>query len=465
MSAFKTQNYSDLPTTKSLQVINHLTNSTNVATILCHRYEQLLRSEKYYDCVFHVGTATLKCHKLILAAASPVFEAMFYGPIREKKQEIEILDISPDIFYDLLSYIYTGLVNFEKLSIEETIELYYGAEKYLLTDLISNCLVAIKRKLRFANILPALELSICMNLQGLLEICFNFFEVCCLNDPQYMVYLKRNYMHISKECIKTIIASTHDLKHLLWFVLEWCQQECTELGLQKSDCNLIINDLQLNAKLLQDENMKQHMGLKHTISPCKTIERSYYKACRPFIIDCDMHEWQVIIKCDRFISLLGIIINSRLMPSHIVQTNSPLTMSTTASTLAITNLPTEYNENLNIEIHAITNPNTAASNSSANSDNEENGNDYADEQNKVIWRYTLKKLSAKYNCDLNIQWDEGVILSPDIEYQIKMIWETDAYGAEYPCSLQSNEVDGIKFRDYNAYWGSFIKGLRYISLV
>ncbi|KAI8128383.1 BTB/POZ and MATH domain-containing protein 3 [Lucilia cuprina] len=80
-------------------LIENFKKSSQQQMALSRRYEQLLTTEKYCDCVFVVGEAAkVKCHKLILATASPVFEAMFYGPISEAESFVEILDMSEEIF-------------------------------------------------------------------------------------------------------------------------------------------------------------------------------------------------------------------------------------------------------------------------------------------------------------------------------------------------------------------------------
>lgn len=47
----------------------------------------------------------LKAHKLILAIRSPVFKAMFYGTLQETGQDVNIEDISYEIFQSLLRYL------------------------------------------------------------------------------------------------------------------------------------------------------------------------------------------------------------------------------------------------------------------------------------------------------------------------------------------------------------------------
>lgn len=391
---------------------------------LSRRYEQLLLSEKFYDCVFLLDGDEVRCHKLILATASPVFEAMFYGPISEKQNVIEILDMSGDIFKMLLLYVYKGLVDFRSLTLEETIELYYGAEKYLLNDLKLQCLEAIQMKLRFSNILAALELSVCLDLSSLLNSCFNFFTRCCLQEPQFVAHLKSHYYHVSKDCIKTIISMCKEqipAQHLLWFIYEWCQQECLEMGLKQTECSSIIEDLNIKEchELIEDVNSLKPQQYS------QAIERCYYKACRPFTIDYDNCEWSTYIKANRFISLQGLTLHSRLTP-HLTRMS----------------IPSDYMENFTIEITAP-------------------GFDVS-----LLWTQLISKQLTKYNCDLNVKWPKGIVLSPDVEYQIKLLWHpSQTQGAEYPCSLFSSKVEGIQFRDLDTHSGSLIKGIHFINLV
>ncbi|XP_073812484.1 uncharacterized protein [Musca autumnalis] len=416
---------------KSNFLFENLKKSSDLLPPLALRYEQLLASEKYYDCVFLIGGHEVRCHKLILATSSPVFEAMFYGPISEKQNVIDILDMSNDIFKLMIIYIYKGSVEFQKLSLEETIELYYGAEKYLLNDLKLDCLEAIQLKLRFSNILAALELSICLDLNSLLSICFNFFVRCCLKEAQFVAYLKNHYYHVSKDCIKTIISMCKEQippQNLLWFIYEWCQQECLEMGLKQTECSAIIEDLNIkecsNELAEADTHQQQLQQLKPQYS--QSLERCYYKACRPFTIDYGNNQWSTYVKSNRFISLQGLTIHSRLTP-HLSRLRVP---------------SSEYYENLSIEITAPQRDETP------------------------VWSHTISKQLTKYNCDVNVKWSKGIVLSPDVEYEIKLIWQpSQCQAAEYPCSLYSTQVEGIQFRDLDTHSGSLIKGIHFINLV
>lgn len=402
---------------------------TSEKSSLSCRYERLLLSQNHTDCIFKIGCKEFRCHKLILSTASPVFETMFYGSIPEK-ETIEIRDMSARTFNMLINFVYTARIDFENESIEDIFELYYGAEKYFLNDLVEYCLNAVKFKLRFDNILPSLELSFRINLNPLLEMCTDFFTNFCLNDKQFMAYLKNNYFHVTKDCIKAIISYKKNLKlkYLIWFIFEWCQYECDYLGLKQNDFELIVHDLQIDMPKFKYDNQEicPHSQFKKMSN---TIERCYYRACRPFKIDYNDCQWNITMRSDRFISLLGLVLQSRLKPSR-WETSDPVVSSN------------EYKENLLIEIRV-----------KIDSNNES--------KYEMILKHFVNNQQTNYNCYLNIIWDDAVVLSPDVEYQVRITWQANAFGAEYPLSLLSDEVDGIHFHDISHHIGSLIKGVKF----
>lgn len=69
------------------------------------RLAYVLQCEEWSDCMFLVGNSPkvmVSGHKMILAMASPVFEAMFYGGMAETNEIIPIMDLQPEIFKALL---------------------------------------------------------------------------------------------------------------------------------------------------------------------------------------------------------------------------------------------------------------------------------------------------------------------------------------------------------------------------
>jgi len=99
-------------------------------------FKPLLKDPKHSDVILKCGDTRFLCHKVILAARSPVFDIMFdQQMIEDETAEVNILDVDSDTFKNLLEFIYTGKVAEERY----TAELLYAADKYDLDELVKLC--------------------------------------------------------------------------------------------------------------------------------------------------------------------------------------------------------------------------------------------------------------------------------------------------------------------------------------
>lgn len=74
---------------------------------LCYDLSQLFSSGEHSDVEIICGEKTFACHKSILAARSPVFEAMFQSDMEEKREnKVVIKDFSPEVIESMLQFIY-----------------------------------------------------------------------------------------------------------------------------------------------------------------------------------------------------------------------------------------------------------------------------------------------------------------------------------------------------------------------
>eukprot|EP00063_Salmo_salar_P065676 XP_014040511.1 PREDICTED: speckle-type POZ protein-like A [Salmo salar] len=78
----------------------------------------LWQCSRFTDCSLYVGGQEFKAHKSILAARSPVFNAMFEHEMEEsKKNRVDISDVEPDVFKEMMGFIYTGKApNLDKMA-------------------------------------------------------------------------------------------------------------------------------------------------------------------------------------------------------------------------------------------------------------------------------------------------------------------------------------------------------------
>nr|XP_018896904.1 PREDICTED: BTB/POZ domain-containing protein 2-like isoform X2 [Bemisia tabaci] len=103
----------------------------------CHH---LFENKLLCDVEFVVGsgadTEKIPAHKLILAARSAVFFAMFSEKWSAESSEINVEDVEPAAFKQMLKFLYSDKIN---LSLETVTAIIYVAEKYAITALKNRC--------------------------------------------------------------------------------------------------------------------------------------------------------------------------------------------------------------------------------------------------------------------------------------------------------------------------------------
>lgn len=118
----------------------------------------MLGDEKYSDFTFVVGEKQFRTHKIILGSASEVFDKLFSSDMEERKtNQCKVDNIEPDIFEQLLRFIYTGELpaDFEDVAMK----LYEAAHYYRIKNLIKFCSSAVLNKLNKENAMELYEWS------------------------------------------------------------------------------------------------------------------------------------------------------------------------------------------------------------------------------------------------------------------------------------------------------------------
>ena len=117
--------------------------------------QELLSDVKFVFRGIQSGSESMKiaAHKFVLEVSSPVFYSMFYGPIAESKDCVEICDCGSDIFLEVLSFIYTNEAN---LTPENVMQVLYLAKKYLLPSLANKCSVYLQENVDVSSVFHVL---------------------------------------------------------------------------------------------------------------------------------------------------------------------------------------------------------------------------------------------------------------------------------------------------------------------
>ena len=95
---------------------------------------------EFRDIKIICGPSVYHCHKVILAAYSPVFRRMFQVDMVEKSTgEVNMMDVRPEVCKMMLQWMYDG--DIDRWAEDDTIsDLHDLADMYLIMDLKDLCL-------------------------------------------------------------------------------------------------------------------------------------------------------------------------------------------------------------------------------------------------------------------------------------------------------------------------------------
>lgn len=99
---------------------------------------KLYLNDEYSDVKFVLENEEIPANKIILAMASPVFHAMFYGPMKEK-DVVQITDANASAFKEFLQLFYLDEVEMSMENIETVIRLADKYDVYDCLEMISAC--------------------------------------------------------------------------------------------------------------------------------------------------------------------------------------------------------------------------------------------------------------------------------------------------------------------------------------
>ncbi|KAM8839092.1 kelch-like protein 40a [Synchiropus picturatus] len=121
----------------------------------------LLENDKFVDCVLKVQEKEFPCHRLVLAASSPFFKAMFLSELEEsKKREILLKDVDPSTMGMILRYLYTSDINLTEQNVQD---IFMVANMYQIPSIFSVCVSYLQEKLVLGNCLAIYRLGLLLD--------------------------------------------------------------------------------------------------------------------------------------------------------------------------------------------------------------------------------------------------------------------------------------------------------------
>lgn len=117
--------------------------------------------------VFPDENETIGAHKCLLAMASPVFQSMFFGQLKERG-DIRIVDATPHAFREFLQFFYCDKIELTQENIHEVLTL---ADKYDVAGLMNLAGIYLEFLLNNQTVCWVYELAIMFGLSHLVVLC------------------------------------------------------------------------------------------------------------------------------------------------------------------------------------------------------------------------------------------------------------------------------------------------------
>ncbi|KAA3676699.1 BTB/POZ domain-containing protein 3/6 [Paragonimus westermani] len=196
------------------------------------------------------STARFGAHRLVLSTASPVFEAMFFGPAASVNGSMEkntpdhhIPDISPRAFQIMLLHIYTDEIQLDD-DLDTVFYVLYAAKKYMLVQLERKCVEHLKDLITASNVCAMLSRSLFFEEDDLTRRCWHVIDVLA---PHVLV--SPGLLNMESSNFKALLKrDTLNCKEAEVFaaVRRWTGAECVRLGLR----DVLPNRAQVAAEFL-----------------------------------------------------------------------------------------------------------------------------------------------------------------------------------------------------------------------
>jgi len=149
--------------------------SPNTLKDLGSSFGALLASGRFADVSLVLGEDRISAHSVLLAARSPVFDAMWSTSMQEQKnKEVVIDDLDATAVKRMVQFMYTGSLGFELCNDSDCVLLLEAAHRYQIGVLIDMCVAALSSKMTVDIVADRLMVADLVGLDKLHVACLDF---------------------------------------------------------------------------------------------------------------------------------------------------------------------------------------------------------------------------------------------------------------------------------------------------
>ncbi|XP_031633825.1 BTB/POZ domain-containing protein 6-like [Contarinia nasturtii] len=209
--------------------------------------------------IYSKRTKSVPAHKNILSVGSPVFNAMFYGPMKEKS-DVKIVDSSPEAFKEFLQFFYLGKL---RLTPNNIIAVTKLCHKYEVPDTLKLCELALQVVLTINDMSTYYELAILLDLESTITFC----EQQIMLNPEVILksddFLKYDRKMLDK--ILELVTSKCNASTIVNAYMSWAKTKCVQNGVVATTTNL-KNELGLLVGKIPIDQLSSEEFAQFTVS-------------------------------------------------------------------------------------------------------------------------------------------------------------------------------------------------------
>lgn len=134
------------------------------STLLQDGLKELLKENKFVDCVLKVGDRSLPCHRLIMAACSPYFRELYFSEDgfekKDSNKEVVLEDVDPTIMDMVVNYLYSAEI---EITDENVQDVFAVANRFQIPSVFTVCVNYLQNKISMGNCLAIFRMGLVLN--------------------------------------------------------------------------------------------------------------------------------------------------------------------------------------------------------------------------------------------------------------------------------------------------------------
>lgn len=177
----------------------HSIHCPDYSTALFSTVNQFRLSDLFTDVTIYVDGVPFACHRLILAAASPYFRAMFSYNFRESTEgNVRIQDITPWTMKRILEFIYTGHTD---VTYENLFEMFNASVMLSIKELTDLLIKFLYLQIDIHNCIQIEQLATLYSLDTLRRTTLQFIV-----DHFMCLYEKKLFVHLNEHTLMEVLS-------------------------------------------------------------------------------------------------------------------------------------------------------------------------------------------------------------------------------------------------------------------